>query len=300
MADGIDVLLAAANAAQARRKEGIDQANETTEMMVNTMQNNRKLGILDRQASVEEQMLPLKARSVSVEEQLAGLKGQELEIEKIKAEQMNKLLGSFLSQGAPGSSGSSNIPPGTTFTANGVTIPLNQKLTESEQSSVAGAQSLDPIIKEIESILGTEGQDFSDSDKGLMGDIKRTAEQMAVDSAQPLLTSKSKRLADLQSKFSTLKKTLPFTEGGKQLTKTEKQQVFALLNVSGKDDARIKNDINEAMAILRKKEQIALGGANAARDKGASNLPAGVTEENIKFTMEKHKLTRDQVLARLK
>ena len=74
MGDGIDVLIAATNAANERRQATIDTQGKTTETMINALQKNRQLGLLNRQVSVEEQTL--------------GIKQQELELEKMKAERM--------------------------------------------------------------------------------------------------------------------------------------------------------------------------------------------------------------------
>lgn len=209
------------------------------------------------------------ARDTSLLDSNTLLKQQDL-VSKINKRESEQNILSKVMENINGSSVDGDIPPGTTVSIGGVTIPINPKLTESEQSSVAGVQSLEPILKDIEGLIGEKNQEgksigFSESNSGIIGDVKRTAEQLAVDSSTPLLVSKSDRLSTLQSKFATLKKTLPFTEGGKQLTTTEKKQVFALLNTAGKDDKRIEKDLNEAMSILRRKEKIALGGANAAK-----------------------------------
>jgi hypothetical protein len=201
---------------------------------------------------------------------LDQLKQQDL-ISKINSRTatQNLLQGALNGQGG-------NLPPGSRVTSGGVSIPLNQKLTESEQGTIAGVKALDPVVKNIEGIV----------DSGVLeskyGDVGRTVEQALVDSNIPLLVSKSKGLSELQSALAELRKTLPFTEGGKQLTETEKTEVFSLIKITGKDNNRIKSDVNKAMNILREKEKLALGGGNVAQSQqqNASNKSTQVTEFN--------------------
>lgn len=105
MADAVDVLLAAAGAAKERRQAAIDTQGKTTDTMINALQKSKQLGLMDRQVSVEEQTL--------------GLKAEELQIDKMKAEAQSKLLDQFLSQGASGSSNGFQMKG---FTSNGMTF----------------------------------------------------------------------------------------------------------------------------------------------------------------------------------
>lgn len=167
--------------------------------------------------------------------------------------------GQLVSQAMSGQANQpSNIPPGTTVTSGGITIPLNPKLTESEQGVIGGVQGMEPMISQIEQSLN------SGILESPLGDFGRTLNQLMADRQSALFTAANPRLQDLQSQLNALKKTIPFTEGGKQLTTTEKAMVMALLNISGKPNDRIMKDLNQAMQILRAKEQLAIGGRNAA------------------------------------
>ena len=55
--------------------------------------------------------------------------------------------------------------------------------------------------------------------------------------------------------------------------------VLALLNISGKSNDQIMNDLNQAMGILRAKERLALGGANAARQGQVQTAPVTTSEQ---------------------
>lgn len=180
----------------------------------------------------------------------------------------------FMQQNMSGNGG--NVPVGSTFSRGGLTIPLNPVLNNDQMSAVAGNQALEPIVQKIESQL----------QKGILdsklGNIGRTLRAGMADSKNYLLTSLDPKLQAFQSDLNTLKKTLPFTEGGKQLTPFEAQQVFALLNITGKSNEQITSDIGQALSILRAKENLALGGRNAAlnqqngQQQPANNDPLGV------------------------
>lgn len=161
-------------------------------------------------------------------------------------------------QKAMSGQGGQGVPPGTTVQAGPINYPVNPKLTESEQGVIGGVRGMEPIIGEIKKSLESGILDSG------MGDLGRTFNQLRADRQSALFTATNPKLQQLQSQLNTLKKTIPFTEGGKQLTSTEKAMVMALLNISGKSNVQIKNDINQAMQILRAKEQLALGGRNVA------------------------------------
>lgn len=173
-----------------------------------------------------------------------------------EAQTENAIQGGELVKKALGGEG--GAPVGSTVTSGGVTIPLNPKLDESQTSAVAGAQALEPIVSKIEQQL--QGGVLNSK----LGKIGRTMRAGLADSKEYLLTSLDPKLQSFQSDLNALKKTLPFTEGGKQLTPFEAKQVFALLNITGKSNEQIVNDIGQALAIIREKERLALGGRNAA------------------------------------
>ena len=171
---------------------------------------------------------------------------------KTETDIMNQVKDKLSSEGGQG------ITPGTTVQAGPYNIPLNPKLSEAEQGVIGGVQSMEPMIGEIQKSLESGVLESS------FGDVGRTVNQLLADRQSALFTANNPKLQQLQSQLNTLKKTIPFTEGGKQLTETEKAMVMALLNISGKPNPQIMNDINQAMQILRAKEKLALGGRNAA------------------------------------
>jgi len=71
-------------------------------------------------------------------------------------------------------------------------------------------------------------------------------------------------LQSFQSDLNNLKRLIPFTDGGKQLTPFEAKRVFALLNTMGKNDVQIGNDIQAAVSIVMAKGGLAIGGRNSA------------------------------------
>src|SRR3990167_2596878 len=185
---------------------------------------------------------------------------------KTETEMINTVLPQ-IRQSMSGQGG--DITPGTTVQAGPFNVPLNPKLTESEQGVIGGVQAMEPKIAEIEQSLNSGILETPN-----LGDVGRTINQLRADRQSALFTATNPKLQQLQSELNTLKKTIPFTEGGKQLTETEKSMVLALLNISGKNNGQIMLDINRAMQILRAKEQLALGGRNVALE-GTSNVRTG-------------------------
>lgn len=167
----------------------------------------------------------------------------------------------------PGTKANVKTPFGT------MSIPMNREFTEGEAGVVAGAQSLENTVTEITDMLnnGVLGK----------GDFVRTARQGIADSTNALLSSKDPKLQAFQQALNTLKKTLPFTEGGKQLTPFEAKRVFALLNVTGKTDEQIIKDINNALDIVRRKGSLIVGGQNTIGENGASqNINSSPSTKN--------------------
>lgn len=195
---------------------------------------------------------------------LDALKQQNL-ISQINARNTSQIL---LQNALNGGTG--NLPPGSTVNVGGLSVPLNQKLTESEQSSVAGVKSLEPSLAKIEENISSVIPDS----EGAVSNVKRTVKQAILDSGEPILTGGDQKLQSLQSDLNTLKSQLPFTAGGKQLTGTEKKLVFKLLNITGKSNETITSDLNKAFQILREKEKLATGGANSAKSNEAQEKPS--------------------------
>lgn len=206
------------------------------------------LGIERTQAEIESRRagIPLKQSQAELASQQAQLIGQ--------ISNKNENNGGF---------DSGDMPPGTTLKAGGLNIPINRELNQEEMSAVSGVAALDPIVKDIESMIQQGYMDSKLKNIPVLGDLDRTARQKISDSTNALLSSKDENLQAFQSKLNALRKTLPFTEGGKALSDTEKELVFALLNTTGKSNNQVIIDLNNAMQILRNKETLALGGTNS-------------------------------------
>lgn len=150
-----------------------------------------------------------------------------------------------------------NLPPGASISAGPVTFQPNPRLTDTEQAAIAGSQSMEPVVERI--FQGIRGGIF-----GQGNDVERTARQGIVDSGNAMLSSKDEKLQSFQSDLNNLKRLIPFTDGGKQLTPFEAKRVFALLNTTGKNDPQIEKDIQAAVSIVMAKGGLAIGGRNAA------------------------------------
>ena len=149
------------------------------------------------------------------------------------------------------------LPPGASISAGPVTFQPNPRLTDTEQAAVAGSTAIEPVVERI--LSNVRGGIF-----GQGNDIERTARQGIVDSGNAMLSSRDERLQAFQSDMNNLKRLIPFTDGGKQLTPFEAKRVFALLNTTGKNDQQIEKDITAAVSIVMAKGGLALGGRNAA------------------------------------
>ena len=157
------------------------------------------------------------------------------------------------------------LPPGASISAGPVTFQPNPRLTDTEQAAVAGSQALEPVVGRI--IQEVRGGIY-----GKGNDVERTARQGIVDSGNAILSSQDTRLQSFQSDINNLKRLIPFTDGGKQLTPFEAKRVFALLNTAGKNDQQIESDISAAVSIVMAKGGLAIGGRNAALQ-GSSQSP---------------------------
>lgn len=166
------------------------------------------------------------------------------------------------------------LPPGASISAGPVTFQPNPRLTDTEQAAVAGSQAMEPVIERI--LQNVRGGIY-----GSGNDVERTARQGIVDSGNALLSSQDTKLQAFQSDINNLKRLIPFTDGGKQLTPFEAKRVFALLNTTGKNDPQIANDIQAAVSIVMAKGGLAIGGRNAAMggDQQIPNQPTQLTPE---------------------
>lgn len=186
--------------------------------------------------------------------------------ESIRKQSENKQKQELLQRALGGEGGSNNLPPGTTLNVNGFNIPLNPKLTEAEQSSVAGMNKFEPLVDIIKQRL----------DEGVLGKdtLKRSYNQWLAegggDMMRRFLIPDNTALEQLASSAAEMKK-FAFSEGGKQLSPTELKVVMAGLSFFGKSDNQIKADFTAAIDILRKKKELALGGANVEKNKSDGN-----------------------------
>lgn len=149
------------------------------------------------------------------------------------------------------------LPPGASISAGPITFQPNPRLTDTEQAAIAGSTAIEPVVERI--MTNVRGGIF-----GRGNDIERTARQGIVDSGVAMLSSQDPTLQAFQSDINNLKRLIPFTDGGKQLTPFEAKRVFALLNTTGKNDLQIEKDILAAVSIVMAKGGLAIGGRNAA------------------------------------
>jgi len=177
-------------------------------------------------------------------------------------EMLDRILGGGQSDGTDGTVGAvaGNLPPGSTIQVGGVRIPLNQRLTDSEQAAVSGSIAIEPVVDRIITSVDT----IFVEPKTTKEKIARTARQAIADSDNTLLSSQDPELQSFQQELANLRRLIPFTDGGKQLTPFEAKRVFALLNTTGKNNKQIKKDIGAAVSIVKAKGGLSLGGRQAA------------------------------------
>lgn len=142
------------------------------------------------------------------------------------------------------------VPPGTSISAGGVTMPLNARLTDTEQAITTGAENVDNYTTEFFNKF-TAIPKLSEADK------------LAIDSNEPYLANGP--LGAIQSTKQSLMAIIPFAKGGKQLTEGEKKAFSDLLRLSGKAPERIMRDYNTFRKEFKRTREVALGGSNAAR-----------------------------------
>jgi hypothetical protein len=162
-----------------------------------------------------------------------------------------------------------NVTRGSKITRGGVTYEFNPRPNQQESADIASQSVMEPIFKDITRMLGEGYMDGPSKNP-----IERTMRQGIVDLGQPIFASQDERLKQLTSAFNKLKSTLPFDAGGKQLTGTEKDLVFKLLNTTGKDNATILSDMNFAMDKIRARAKLAMGGLNSVEVGPASEATA--------------------------
>lgn len=211
--------------------------------------------------------------------------GREREKARIKSEEDARAMQMFRDMSSSG-----NVPVGTTMRHGRFNIPLNPKLTGDEASAVSAQEVFTPLAEGLKE--DTKSGVFNSK----VGNIGRTYRQYAAGQPNALFTSYDPKLQATQGKINSIRRYV-FGEGGKQLTPYEANIVNALIKPTGKSDEQYDKDLDEAMKLIESKSRLALGGANAASNGESGD--SDVTEDDIQFTMQKHGLTREQVLEQL-
>jgi len=102
-------------------------------------------------------------------------------------EMLDRILGGGQSDGTNGTVGAvgGNLPPGSTINVGGIRVPLNQRLTDSEQAAVSGNIAIEPVVDRILTSVDT----IFVEPKTTKEKIGRTARQAIADSDNTLLSS---------------------------------------------------------------------------------------------------------------
>ena len=159
-----------------------------------------------------------------------------------------------------------NIPVDTRYDSGNLSFNLNPKLDQDQTKAVASSDLYPQVKKEAIALIKSG---VLNSKKGTLGlgifpGVDRTIRQMSAEGKEPLMTSYDSTLQKLQSKMQKLKE-LMFSLGGTALTPTEEGVLGAPFILRGKSDQQILEDISYADALITKKAQLALGGANAGK-----------------------------------
>jgi hypothetical protein len=145
-------------------------------------------------------------------------------------------------------------------------LPLNQKLTEAEQTTVAGADKFGPLSEQINSLIDEGALEDDDYHKWLV--------QSGDNYMARALIPNGSGAEKLSSAIAEIRK-YAFSDAGKALTGTEKGIVFQGFTLTGKSIPQIKHDVSEAIKQIEKKSNLTLGGANAAKALSAKSESMG-------------------------
>ena len=163
-------------------------------------------------------------------------------------------------------------PVGATISGGGLTYSPNPKLDDTSITAVTGADKFEPLVDKITSLI-----DSGVLDSGRSRLLTQVLAEGGGNPATRILTKDDTNLEELASAANELGK-YAFAEGGKNLTPAEIRTVKGGLSFIGKGDKQIKNDLPEAIDILRKKKIYILGGANVYKYKenspGANRIRA--------------------------
>lgn len=157
------------------------------------------------------------------------------------------------------SSDNKEYPVGATISGGGLTYSPNPKLDDTSITAVTGADKFEPLVDRVTSLI----------DSGVLnsGKSRVLTQGLAEGGGNPvarLLTKDNTKLEELASAANELGK-YAFAEGGKNLTPAEIKTIKGGLSFIGKSDKQIKNDLREAIDILRRKKIYILGGANISK-----------------------------------
>lgn len=261
-------------------------------------QSPYELAIKQQLAAAEMELNPAKKALAEAQanayKTTAQYQADKVAIDKAKNERLlkqqvmlDKLLNGGQSDGTDGVVGAlgGNLPPGTTINVGGIRVPLNQRLTDAEQAAVAGNVAIEPVVDRILTSVDT----IFTEPKTTKDKISRTVRQGIADSDNTLLSSQDPELQSFQQELANLRRLIPFTDGGKQLTPFEAKRVFSLLNTTGKNNPQIKKDISAAVSIVKAKGGLSLGGRQAAVNmaESAKNKPNNSNLQALQAELDK-------------
>jgi hypothetical protein len=220
-----NTLLSSFQTAQARRyKEDQERKKEEAELA-------KSLMILQYKDNYD--------RELAKETEAEKRKTKELELQG-EATNTQNLIKSF---GVGGGSGENNLPPGSTYSKNGLTIPLNPKLTQEQGLSIAGAENVEKDVTALKSLI--------EKHAGEPGAIAKTTLPYLFVGGD---TEEIKRLSD------QLRARIPFAKGGKQLTPFEAKTLFALLPQPGQSKDTITRNLDSFVTEFNRIGEIATKG----------------------------------------
>jgi hypothetical protein len=202
-------------------------------------------------------------------ESVAGMQSPEADYNQARAEDLRtqndpakqrELMDAKL--GALKGMSGGNLPPGASLAmkmgdAGTLTYPLNQNITGPEADSVSAAGNMLKVMPDINKSI----------DSGLFGkgSMERTLRQGLIESDNAIATSGDVKLGNFRSLYNVIRRASLFDEAGKALTGTEKSEQLRLLQLTGKTDSQIKNDLQILVDKNKNKMELILGGGNAAR-----------------------------------
>jgi hypothetical protein len=306
MADALEAVLRLREEKRARELSDVGQIGAGLSNFGSSILGARRL---QQEGALAQAKLQQDARKAQIDELLALAKIKDMETKQQNMQLMSQRLNQFLTQGGSGGDEDFAIdtldPVTGKFTLKNVglqrqrdqekadlqveTAQRKRELTGEEQKTVAGAENIETNVNEVLGLL-----DNVVTEKGGFDD---RFVRSRIDAGNALLVSGDAER--LQSAVNKLKAQIPFAKGGKQLTPFEARTLFRLLDMTGKEKETIRRDLNSFVQEFGRLSELAKTGKVGEPSTGKSALPAGVSEADIKFTMKKHGMTRQQVLEAL-